>query len=71
MKMQDREKATLALYFVYVAYQHLKYNGKERDGYRLMVFTKEGHEQYFQYDVEEKLHEDLDMITKWINSREI
>jgi len=71
MKLQDREKATIALYFIYVAYQHTNYRNKENEGWRLMIFSKEGHEQYFRYDDEQKLREDLDMITKWINSREI
>ena len=71
MKLQDREQATIALYFVYVAYQHAGYMNKEGEGYRMMVFSKEGHEQYFRYDDKQKLQEDLDVINKWIHSREI
>ena len=71
MRLQDKDSTTIALYFVYVAYQHSGYMNHEGEGHRMMVFSKECHEQHFRYDNKQKLQEDLDMINKWIHSREI
>jgi len=67
MRMRDRDKSTLALYFVWAAYRNLQCNAP----YKMEVFSAHNAKQYFSYDSLEDLEADLDIINAFVSSREI
>jgi len=65
--MKDKEKSTLALYFVWAAYRLMHETGP----FKLELYSGHGAQQIFAYHSCADLEEDLEIISAWIGSKEI